>query len=528
MWTIFQSEIMNKKTFSLLLCLMLTFNVFAQTYPVPSVNPWKDDYRDISGIEHYGKWGTYNVHDPAVMRVADTYYMYSTDAIYFQRRNNGERRQDIKHGNIQVRSSKDLVHWKFEGWAFDSIPAEAKQWVWDNNQNKGATNIWAPFPVQYGEKFRLYYCVSAFGMQSSYIGLAESDSPLGPWTMKGEVVKTRRGHRMNAIDPSIITDPETGKMWMHYGSYFGGLYVVELNPKTGKTFTYDDQGILVARRANYKKDNLEAPEIIYHPSFKKYYLFTSYDPLITTYNVRVGRADKPEGPFFDFFGKDLRDTTNNYPVITHPYQFKNHPGWAGVGHCGVFNNEIGDFFMAHQGRLSPENQLMVLHIRELKWTTNGWPVASPQRYTGKVTPKNIVSGSSKPKSDISKYKTNKFRNIETLHPNDLPGQWEIIRIQDTKTDRQLEFGQILWGEGELRPTEINQSKDVEFLQNGSMKGSDGKWKYNAKHGLRLILKNETISNLIVFSGHDWENQTETLLFTGLDNNGCSVWGKKVK
>ena len=128
-------------------------------------------YRDISGIEHYGKWGTYNVHDPAVMRVADTYYMYSTDAIYFQRRNNGERRQDIKHGNIQLRSSKDLVHWKFEGWAFDSIPAEAKQWVWDNNQNKGATNIWAPFPVQYGEKFRLYYCVSAFGMQSSYIGL---------------------------------------------------------------------------------------------------------------------------------------------------------------------------------------------------------------------------------------------------------------------------------------------------------------------------------------------------------------------
>ena len=61
-----------------------------------------------------------------------------------------------------------------------------------------------------------------------------------------------------------------------------------------------------------------------------------------------------------------------------------------------------------------------------------------------------------------------------------------------------------------------------------MKGSDGKWKFDAKKGLTLILKEETISNLIVFSGHDWENETETILFSGLDKNGCSVWGKKVK
>ncbi|MBN2766542.1 MAG: arabinan endo-1,5-alpha-L-arabinosidase [Paludibacteraceae bacterium] len=516
---------MNKHTHFLLLGLLLTLSISAQHFPVPSANPWKDDYRDITGMEHYRSWGTYNVHDPAVMLVGDTYYMYSTDAIYFQRRNDGVPRPDIKPGNIHVRSSKDLVHWKFEGWAFDSIPAEAKQWVWDNNQNKGATNIWAPFPVKYGDKYRLYYCVSAFGLQVSYIGLAESGSPLGPWILKGEVVKTRRGDPMNAIDPSIVTDPVTGKMWMHYGSYFGGLYVMELNPETGRPFTPGDQGVLVARRADYKKDNLEAPEIIYHPGLKKYYLFTSYDPLMTTYNVRVGRSDKPEGPFLDFFGNDLRDTTNNYPIITHPYQFKNHPGWAGVAHCGVFANEKGDFFMAHQGRLSPDNQQMVLHVRELKWTDNGWPVASPQRYAGKIIQESAVSGGGNSQSQTY---NRKKANWNSLLPNQLHGHWEIIRIQDAKTDRQLEFGQILWGEGQLRATEINQSKEVELLKNGRMKGSDGKWKYNAKTGLTLVLKNETISNLIVFTGHDWENETETLLFTGLDRNGCSVWGKRVK
>ena len=103
--------------------------------------------------------------------------------------------------------------------------------------------------------YRLYYCVSAFGRNTSYIGMAESDSPEGPWIQKGCVVKTGEGDAMNAIDPSVIEDPETGKWWMHYGSYFGGLYCVELNPETGMTMQPEDHGHLIARRANYRKDN---------------------------------------------------------------------------------------------------------------------------------------------------------------------------------------------------------------------------------------------------------------------------------
>jgi arabinan endo-1,5-alpha-L-arabinosidase len=482
------------------LFLVLCCFSLSATYPVKSANPWKDDYRDIASLENYKSWGTYNVHDPSCLKIGDTYYMYSTDAIFFGRRNPETKKTDIKIGNIQVRSSKDLVHWKFEGWAFDSIPTEAKNWVLSHSDNKGATNIWAPYIVQYKNIFRLYYCVSAFGLQTSYIGLAESESPLGPWTPKGAVVKTQRGDRMNAIDPSIVTEPETGKMWMHYGSYFGGLYAVQINPETGFTATPNDQGHFTATRANIRKDNIEAPEIIYNPTFKKYYLFTSYDPLMTTYNVRVGRSDKPEGPFLDFFGNDLRDTINHYPILTHPYQFKNHAGWAGTGHCSVFKNENGDYFMAHQSRLSPDNQLMDLHVREVKWTTDGWPTVSPERFAAskqtKITKKDIVGG------------------------------WEIIRIQDAKTDRKLEFGQILWGENQLRKTEIDASQVVDFYSSGKMKGSNGSWKFDTAKGLTLMLKDETINNLIVFVGHDWENETETLLFTGLDKSGCSVWGKK--
>ncbi|MCR1860088.1 hypothetical protein NSB23_24020, partial [Phocaeicola vulgatus] len=38
---------------------------------------------------------------------------------------------------------------------------------------------------------------------------------------------------------------------------------------------------------------------------------------------------------------------------------------------------------------------------------------------------------------------------------------------------------------------------------------------------------EDINNLIIFAGHDWENETETILFTGLDAQGHSVWGKRI-
>lgn len=94
--------------------------------------------------------------------------------------------------------------------AFPEIPEEAVQWVQSHANGQGATNIWAPYIIPYKDKYRLYYCVSAFGRKTSYIGLAESTSPEGPWTQKGCIVKTDDSTAMNAIDPSVIADETTG------------------------------------------------------------------------------------------------------------------------------------------------------------------------------------------------------------------------------------------------------------------------------------------------------------------------------
>lgn len=481
--------------------------------PTSSANPWGDNYLSVSKMEDYRQWGTYNVHDPSCCKLGDYYYMYSTDAIFGENRKEAKEK-GISMGYIQMRRSKDLVNWEFLGWAFPEIPNEAVQWVKEHANGQGATNIWAPYIIPYKDKYRLYYCVSAFGRKTSYIGLAESASPEGPWIQIGDVVKTDNSTAMNAIDPSVIVDDSTGKWWMHYGSFFGGLYCVELNPATGRAMNEGDKGHLIARRANYWKDNLEAPEIIYNPNLKKYYLFTSYDPLMTTYNIRVSRSDSPEGPFDDFTGKAVKDTTNNYPILTAPYRFENHPGWAGTAHCGVFRADDGQYFMVHQGRLSPHNQLMVLHVRQLFFTEDGWPVVSPERYAG-TAPRKIKK-------------------------NDLAGEWEIIRVQEPRYERQLEAGQILWGEGELKKEEWNVSTRMNIVKGGTCSGEmigingepsqvTGNWTFlTDKQLLLLNLNTEKIENLVIFAGHDWENNTETILFTGLDNRGRSVWGKRIK
>ncbi|MDR2804161.1 MAG: arabinan endo-1,5-alpha-L-arabinosidase [Dysgonamonadaceae bacterium] len=463
-------------------------------------NPWKDNYFDLSSMEHYKEWGAYNVHDPACKKIGDYYYVYSTDAIFAENKKEALEK-GVPLGYIQVRRSKDLVNWEFVGWAFPNIPEEAVSWVRNQTNGRGAVNIWAPYIMPYQTIYRLYFCVSAFGKQASYIGLAESASPEGPWVQKGCVVKTSNESLMNAIDPSIVEDPRTGRWWMHYGSFFGGLYCVELNPETGLPVRENDQGRLIARRANYTKDNLEAPEIIYHPELKKYFLFSSYDPLMTTYNVRVGRSDKPEGPFFDFDGLNIKDTLNHFPLLTAPYRFENHPGWAGTGHCGIVNDGDGQFFMLHQARLSPYNMLMVLHVRQVFFTRSGWPVVSPERYAG--TP------------------SQRFRSA------DMAGEWEIIRVWEPVGKRNLEAGQVLPGESGLQINECNVSARWVLDHNGNIPNR-GKWQFSdAKQLLNIRIDDENIKDLIIFAGHDWENEKETILFTGLDAKGRSVWGKKI-
>lgn len=89
--------------------------------PIPSANPWDDNYLSVAKMENYRQWGTYNVHDPSCRKLGDYYYMYSTDAIFGENQKEAKEKE-VPLGYIQMRRSKDLVHWEFLGWLFPRYP----------------------------------------------------------------------------------------------------------------------------------------------------------------------------------------------------------------------------------------------------------------------------------------------------------------------------------------------------------------------------------------------------------------------
>ncbi len=54
--------------------------------PTPAafdINSITDTYANVAAMRSYAQWGSYNVHDPAVIKADDGYYyMYSTDVGY--------------------------------------------------------------------------------------------------------------------------------------------------------------------------------------------------------------------------------------------------------------------------------------------------------------------------------------------------------------------------------------------------------------------------------------------------------------
>jgi arabinan endo-1,5-alpha-L-arabinosidase len=441
--------------------------------PPPPVNPpfniddLADTYPAIAPFAYYSKWGPYNVHDPSIIKSGGYYYSYSTDAAYGTA---------VRPG-IQVRKSKDLVEWQFVGWVFNALPAACANFI---SQAGGIPNqsLWAPYVLKVGNQFRLYYSMASNIGRLSVIGLATASSPEGPWTEQGIVVasKADAATQTNAIDPSVIVSPQ-GEHWMYYGSAWDGIYILKLNAATGLAATNSDKGVRIAQRGFTGASingNIEAPEIIYHDN--KYYLFIAYDWLETKYNVRVGRSNSPHGPFLDFNGRDLNLEEDHGPMILAPYQFQGHGGWQGVSHCSVFEDS-GQYYMAHQGRPSVDKYFMVMHVRKLFWTSDGWPVVSPERFA-RV-----------PQAPVTK--------------NELTGNWE-----------QLVLGyRVVPGYAAEQVSADLQTATTVSLNADTLK-------YNAPW-LEF-----TWGKVYVSRERDWENKKVTLVYTGLTKDGVAIWGKR--
>ena len=442
-----------------------------------------DTYPSLTSFDARLKWGPYNTHDPAIIKSGEYYYCFSTDAAYGI---------TVPPG-LQIRRSKDLIEWQFVGFAFDGLPEQGSDFI-KTNGGSPFNSLWAPYVLEANGQFRLYYSLSSPTPRLSVIGLATSDTPVGPWTERGLVVTSRDNADVhtNAIDPTVVVTP-AGEHWLYYGSAWDGIYVLQLNPDTGFPLSEGDKGKRIAQRGftnGTMNGNIEGPEVIYHADRNEYYLFIAYDWLETKYNVRVGRSLTPQGPFTDFNGKDLNEPEDNLPMILAPYQFNAHGGWQGTSHPAVFVDN-GQYYMAHQGRPGVDKYFMVLHVRKVYWTPEGWPVVSPQRF------------SNTEQSDIAR--------------QELVGNWERIALEYRVVPG--------FAETQINP-DFQVSEPLVVNEDGTFNGeSENQWAYEAPW-LTLTWKTGLVDKVLVERARDWENKKPCLVFTGLNNNGIAIWGKK--
>jgi arabinan endo-1,5-alpha-L-arabinosidase len=258
--------------------------------------------------------------------------------------------------------SKDLMKWEPGPHVFTNAPAWTDQAV---PAHRGSY-FWAPDVIHLGDRYLLYYAVSTFGKKISAIGLAtnptlDPDDPKFQWTDCGLVVQSTTADDFNTIDPAIFYDAD-GKLWLAFGSFWSGIKLIQLDPKTGKRITPDSPIYSLAHN-----DSIEASYIYRHDDF--YYLFVNWGLCCrgtnSTYEIRTGRAKKITGPYFDADGVDLlNDGGTAFLKTGGPF--------IGPGHAGIISDHGTNWFSCHFYD-GTRRGLSTLAILPLQWQTNGWP-----------------------------------------------------------------------------------------------------------------------------------------------------------
>lgn len=380
----------------------------------------------------FTSWQEGCAHDPALLEWEGRYYAYSTDTFGAP-------------SGYQIRVSEDLLHWNYLGTALAYGKnekeraafnmTEAFDWCVSDSRKvgygvcvrkDGEMSFWAPHCIHGTDgKFWLYFCVTGyFGGSKSCIGLAKSSSPEGPFVCEQILVKSPTGWvTPNAIDPQVFFAED--RMFLVYGSFGLGIFLIELDPKTGlrkKEVSYQDFADKKLSLNEYygtclASGSLEGAVIRLHTDVpvledgkwvkkKYYYLMCSYGSLSSAYNIRCGRSERPEGPYTDVNGNPLICSTDigTGNKMLGSFRWEDDPvDKFCPGHNDMFVTGKGVRLIVYHCRtnyfveknLSSSNNFHFLYLGQYDFNSDGWPVMNANRYAGeqiqKITAEEFLS-----------------------------------------------------------------------------------------------------------------------------------------
>jgi len=245
-------------------------------------------------------------------------------------------------------------------------------WSWHSGADRPGGGA-APDIMKIGDRYLCIYGATGGGLGGGHNGriltmwnkTLDPKSPDFKWSQAVEVCASDGMEDQDAIDPSLLLDPTTGRLWASYGTYFGTIRLIELDPKTG-----------FRMKGNVEKDiaiDCEATSLIYKDGW--YYLLgthgTCCDGVNSTYNIVVGRSRSVEGPYLDNVGRDMFHGGGRMVIAAGNRK-------TGAGHFGrtIIDEgvEVMSFHWEADFELSGRSTLAV---HPLLWR-NGWPVGGEQ------------------------------------------------------------------------------------------------------------------------------------------------------
>ena len=290
-------------------------------------------------------------------------------------------------GQVQIHDPSTLVRCNDKFYTFGTggtCLVSEDGWTWSRGATPARRGM-APDIIQIGNNYFMYVARNVGAQPRADINLIWSksldpNSPDYKWEEGGVVAASDGVEDCNAIDPGLMLDPNDGRLWLVYGSYFGYIRLVELDPKTGKRINPNDSPVNLAI-------NCEAPILIFRDGW--YYLLATHGSCCrgaeSGYNIRMGRSKKVTGPYLDHEGIDMIKGGGKLFVTSSSRLI-------GPGHFGLI--DLGDSvqkFSCHYEADLDRGGASVLDIRPLLWN-DGWPVAGDNFKEGTYTIESVRTG----------------------------------------------------------------------------------------------------------------------------------------
>ena len=307
----------------------------------------KPDVPFTNPVRTAGAWA-----DPTIWQADGKYYSIAT-------------------GNNTIWQSTDLVTWTQSQYTARTSAA-------NNSAKAYGKDFWAPDVIKIGNTWNMYLSIRN-SAEDSHIGVFTSQYPTGPYNWVGIVTNGNVTGIKDTIDPEVVIDPDTGKVWLFFGSV-GKMHRVELNSTgtavvEGATYTHV-AGLDVSQNSSRSK----VYEGCYlHKHGDWWYLFASAGNYSNyTYKIVVGRSATLTGEFLDRNGKKMTEGNATDVMVS-----ADGDEFYGPGHNGeIFTDSTGqDYILYHCHKdiidpAKPENvdtKKRYLMLQRIFWDENGWP-----------------------------------------------------------------------------------------------------------------------------------------------------------